>query len=928
MEYVDSILIDERGEHALTKITKTKDGIVKKESDHNTLISKFKFTWKRRQPSTKIEMYNLKNEENQKKFKQLTSKNRNMSTIFDEEEDLNAATYAFLNTLEDNIKKCFNRIRISEKQNKQVEALFIKRKELRNKDDNHSKSELKKVENKLAKLCAQTNYDNICEEISGINCNEGGVNSGKLWNLKKKLSPKCRDPPTAMMNPDGKLITSEKEIEKLAINVFENRLKNRDMKIELSELREDKEFLFNLRLEKAKQNKTPPWTLKELEKVLIYLKNNKSRDPFGLCNEIFKDNACGDDLKIAILKLVNRIKSGQKFPEILQICNISSIYKQKGNRNNFDSYRGIFRVPILRTILDRLIYNDQYKVIDEALNDSNVGARSNRNVRDNIFVLNAITNSVVNANDEPIDMQVFDIEKCFDALWVEDCINDIYDAGFKNDKLPLLFIENQIAKIAVKTPSGMSDRVSIQNVIMQGTVWGSLCCTTSMDKLGKHVYDHEELIYKYKGKVKIPSLGMVDDILAIQKCSNDAIRINAVINAFVETKKLKLSKDKCHQIHVQKKSRNNERCPKLKVHENEMHESEQEKYLGDVVDKSGKVRSTIEDRKNKGYGMVAEILAILNDIPLGQFRIDIGLKLRQAMLINSMLFNSESWHGICESELKMLETVDEHLLRSLVKGHSKTPLEFLYLETGTLPIRFIIASRRMNYLHTIITRSDCELTKRVYLAQKESPVKGDYYKLVEDDFKIIGEKLKEEEISKITKETYKKNIKSKITKAAFQYLIEKQRKHSKVSNIKYKKLEIQKYMTSNIFTNEEVNLLFAIRSRAIDCKSNYKNRYKEDDLKCRICSEEEETQIHLLKCKVLNNEIKSKGVLTEQIEYEDIFKNHIKQKVITTIFANLLTIREHIIDKNTNTTNPSNLDRLLKDSYNVHSSIVNYSFGM
>ena len=135
-------------------------------------------------------------------------------------------------------------------------------------------------------------------------------------------------------------------------------------------------------------------------------------------------------------------------------------------------------------------------------------------------------------------------------------------------------------------------------------------------------------------------------------------------------------------------------------------------------------------------------------------------------------------------------------------------------------------------------------------------------------------------------------------------------------------------MTSNIFTNEEVNLLFAIRSRAIDCKSNYKNRYKEDDLKCRICSEEEETQIHLLKCKVLNNELKSKGLLTEQIEYEDIFKNHMKQKVITTIFANLLTIREHMLDKNTNTTNPSNLDRLLKDSYNVHSSIVNYSFGM
>ena len=33
----------------------------------------------------------------------------------------------------------------------------------------------------------------------------------------------------------------------------------------------------------------------------------------------------------------------------------------------------------------------------------------------------------------------------------------------------------------------------------------------------------------------------------------------------------------------------------------------------------------------------------------------------------------------------MLESVDEHLLRSLVKAHSKTPLEFLYLEAGEVP---------------------------------------------------------------------------------------------------------------------------------------------------------------------------------------------------------------------------------------------------
>ena len=50
------------------------------------------------------------------------------------------------------------------------------------------------------------------------------------------------------------------------------------------------------------------WKMKDLNKVLRFLKNNKSRDPFGLCNELFKDGEAGEDLKCAVLKLVNRIK--------------------------------------------------------------------------------------------------------------------------------------------------------------------------------------------------------------------------------------------------------------------------------------------------------------------------------------------------------------------------------------------------------------------------------------------------------------------------------------------------------------------------------------------------------------------------------------------------------------------------------------------
>ena len=123
---------------------------------------------------------------------------------------------------------------------------------------------------------------------------------------------------------------------------------------------------------------------------------------------------------------MNRIKAEQVYPETLEVCDIMPIFKLRGSRNNFSNYRGIFRVCVMRSILDRLIYNDEYQNIDNNLTDCNVGARKGRNIRDNIFVLNAITNSVRKGGEEDIDIQVYDVQTCFDSLWLQDCINDIF----------------------------------------------------------------------------------------------------------------------------------------------------------------------------------------------------------------------------------------------------------------------------------------------------------------------------------------------------------------------------------------------------------------------------------------------------------------------------------------------------------------------
>ena len=698
-----------------------------------------------------------------------------------------------------------------------------------------------------------------------------------------------------MLDPaTGNIVADHDKIKETALLTYSKRLENKPIKNNLESIKVAKEILCDKLLEVAAQNKTPPWKLKDLEKALKYLKKDKSRDPYGYCNELFQHDVAGDDLQLALLKLMNRIKEDQVFPRCMELCNISSIWKGKSSRNDYDSYRGIFRVNIFRSILDRLIYNDEYATLDSNLTDCNVGARKQRNIRDNIFVMNAIMNSIRNNKEQAIDCQVYDVEKCFDNLWLKEVINCLYEAGLDNDKLPLLFIENQNAQVAVKTPVGMSRRANIQNLIMQGSVWGSICCVVLMDKLGKLVYKNPEYLYYYKGLVATPPLQMVDDILGIQKCSRKSQRINGVINTFIEVEKLTLSSKRCHNVHIGKKKNS---CHKLKVHEAQMRESSQQTYLGDKVDSSALLKPTLVARVGKGYGAVTTILSIVNDLPLGHWRVQAELRLWEALFINRILFNSEAWQGIAKDDIESLEKVDEALIRGILGAHAKIPKEALFLETGTIPLRYIIKSRRMSYLKTILDRDSDELIREVYDAQKVDPTPGDFADLVAKDAEEIKVDIQDENaIIAMKTKHYKTNIKTKVREAGFKYLKQLKINHSKLENLHYEKLELAQYLRSPLFDPKSVRTLLALRTRTVrNVRNDFRGLYP--DISCPLGCPHPDTIPNILTCSVIQSEIQTQDAAEGLVIYEDIFSNDIvKQKQVTALYMKCIDIRENIIN--------------------------------
>ena len=573
-----------------------------------------------------------------------------------------------------------------------------------------------------------------------------------------------------MLDSKGNLLTTDQAIQNRAVEVFADRLDSNKIEEHLKDLEEDTNKLCHMRLKLSKLNKTQPWAIEDLNHVLKKLPQNKARDFDGYANELFYI-AAGDDLKKVLLLLLNMIKEKKEYPTALQNCNISTIYKKK-SRNDFQNYRGIFRISVIRSILDRLIYEDCYEVIDSNLTDGNVGCRKNRSSRDNIYVIGAITNSIIHGNSKPIQIQVMDIKTCFDKLWLEASINSLYENGLQTDKLNLLYNENKYANIAVQVNDKVSKRFPVQSVVMQGSVWGGLKCTSQLDTLNKIMKSKETLLYKYRGNpsISVGVLGMVVDTLGVSECGAPAVEKNAVINSFVETHRLRMHEDKSCVIHVGNVKKFKQTCPSLKVHTQNMHDVRSSKYLGNVLKSAGGVRETISDRRNKGWGKVAQILGILGEVPLGQYRIEVGLLLRKAILTSALLYSAEAWSAVSEKEIKQLEQVDSALLKGLLESHSKTATSFYYLETGSLMLRHILRINRVMYLHHILGLEKDEIVRKIYEKQKEAPLKGDWFKLIQKDFEFMETDFDEEEISRTPRETYRKIINELIKIAAFKEL--------------------------------------------------------------------------------------------------------------------------------------------------------------
>ena len=235
-----------------------------------------------------------------------------------------------------------------------------------------------------------------------------------------------------------------------------------------------------LRIKACRSSISPNFSLDEVKQAVGKLKLGRSADPTGMVREIFQK--CGDGLLYSLFEMANTIKTSKNLPSDWNKIWIRTLKQKKGNFRKLDNYSGIFLVPILSIIFEKLLKKKISDTLQQFISKFQNGGMKGKGVVDNLFILRGIINHA-NYLGKKLWLTFYDMEKCFDSLWLEDCINSLWDLDAKDDILCLIHLMNIKATVTIKTPLGNTDPLFLSNFVKQGTVFGPVLNNCSLNKL-------------------------------------------------------------------------------------------------------------------------------------------------------------------------------------------------------------------------------------------------------------------------------------------------------------------------------------------------------------------------------------------------------------------------------------------------------------
>ena len=207
----------------------------------------------------------------------------------------------------------------------------------------------------------------------------------------------------------------------------------------------------------------------------------------------------------------------------------------------------------------------------------------------------------------------------------------------------------------------------------------------------------------------------------------------------------------------------------------------------------------------------------------------------------ALLYGMEAWKKLSKAEIQNVEKIQGKALKRIFSLPITTPYIGLIIETGVWP-----AEQRINYsslmlYHNIINSSKDRLVKQIIQEKGAQNHSSTFYDKVRTIAEELNIKLEKGVIMK--KSDWKRTVKGK-TQNQIQERVEKEMENkTKLRTVREDKWERKEYIAT--CDSDLVKDIIKIRLHMWEQKKNYP---REEDTKCPIWNQKEDTTKHVLEC--------------------------------------------------------------------------------
>ncbi len=743
---------------------------------------------------------------------------------------------------------------VKKKKIQQCQEIIIlqkKRKQL-GEDFVRAKTEGERTVNRLRRKMIDGHIINIrkegtkrkAEQIAQDIKKESGFDGGAFYEYKRRQQGKKEEARMSIKDKKGNLVEKPNEIKKVYRDFYEELLQEKEIDEDGKEMQKIVDQYTEIMERIAAKESMEAFTQEEYEEVLKKLKKRKAPDKDGWRYEMVI--YAGKDLKMSILKMINKLVEGYTVPKEWRHMIIKSIYKGKGEIRSMDSKRGLFLTNIISKLVEKLMKNRTKKEIDANMTPFQCGGVTERSIVDHLLTVNSWI-AEQKAKKEDGYLMFADLEKCFDKLWLRDCIKEMCEAGMPIPEAVYVLKMNQDVTAEVNTPFGISEPFQAKEIVRQGTIWGPQLCSVTTDRINKMEDDVETRV----NGVIIKSPVFVDDMNGMGKAEGIE-NMGRKMDVLETTKKFSFNngrgKTEILPIEFQNcKKKKAVQPPIVTVKKGEVSFTEAYKFLGDWYDKQGSNIFKIQKKMERLKHVVSEVKKYSCWEMVGDADVEVRMLLLEIIVKATLLFNTESWVGVGEKEEKELQKYHYEVLRKSFEQKQSTPYYGIIAETGIWPYKYVIVYKRLMLLHHLIHSSEERISRKLILNQKGIQQET-WYTGVDKWLEQLRLETETDVIKDITKSGWKKMVKDALQKVIEIEVMQKAEEMTKMRFVK--KFEKREYLTKcNMATVKDI---MKIRLNMVEVGENFRGKYPEtlrDGASwCLACNVEKETTEHVIEC--------------------------------------------------------------------------------